>query len=147
MSIEIRNEHRRAIEAHGEQTYPHECCGLILGHVMDGTKLVEEIKPLENAWVESPHNRSLIPSDQVLKCDRYARERGFDIIGFYHSHPNVAARPSEFDREHALPWWSYVIVSVVKGKAAELHSWVLRDDRSQFDQEEIITEEESTHGS
>lgn len=147
MSIKIKDKHRRAIEAHGEQTYPHECCGLMLGRVVDGARVVEEVSAVENARLDSPRNRYLIPPDEVVKGDRYARERGLDIIGFYHSHPNVAARPSEFDREHAWPWYSYVIVSVKEGAAAELHSWVLRDDRSQFDQEEIILEEELIHGS
>jgi len=141
MSIEIKNEHRRAIEAHGAQSYPHQCCGLMLGRVVNGTRVVEELKPVNNARLDSPQNRYLIPPDEVVKGDRYARERGLDIIGFYHSHPNVAARPSEFDREHAWPWYSYVIVSVQEGTAAELHSWVLRDDRSQFDQEEVITDD------
>jgi proteasome lid subunit RPN8/RPN11 len=139
MSIKLSHEQRQAIATHGERAYPHECCGLILGHDVHGDKIVEEIKPFDNAWVESPHNRSLIPSDDYIKGDRYARERGLDVIGFYHSHPNVAARPSEFDREHAWPWWSYVIVSVKDGTAAELYSWILRDDRSQFDQEEILS--------
>jgi len=139
MSIKIQGEHRRAIEAHGEQTYPHECCGLMLGRVVDGTRVVEEVNPVNNARLDSPLNRYLIPPDEMVKGDRYARERGLDIIGFYHSHPNVAAHPSQFDLEHAWPWYSYVIVSVKEGAAAELHSWVLRDDRSQFDQEEVIT--------
>lgn len=146
MSIKIKNEHRRAMEAHGEQTYPHECCGLMLGRVVDGTRVVEEVKPVNNARLDSPRNRYLIPPDEVVKGDRQARERGLDIIGFYHSHPDVVARPSEFDREHAWPWYSYVIVSIREGRAMDLHSWVLRDDRSQFDQEEVITDDRIDHG-
>lgn len=139
MHIKLTDEQRTAIAMHAERTYPHECCGLLLGRVLDGAKVVEDLWPCENAWVESPQNRSLIPSDQVLRCDREARARGLDIVGFYHSHPDVSAHPSAFDREHALPWWSYIIISVQHGKAAELRSWRLRDDRSQFDQEEILT--------
>jgi proteasome lid subunit RPN8/RPN11 len=138
MSIKIKDEYRRVIEAHGERTYPHECCGLMLGRIVDGIKVIEEVETIENARLDSPRNRYLIPPDEVVKGDRYARERGFDIIGFYHSHPDVATRPSEFDREHAWPWYSYVIVSIREGRAAELYSWLLRDDRSQFDREEII---------
>ena len=138
MSIKIKDEHRRVIEAHGERTYPHECCGLMLGRIIDGIKVIEEVETVENARLDSPRNRYLIPPDEVLKGDRYARERGLDIIGFYHSHPDVATRPSEFDRKHAWPWYSYVIVSIREGRAAELYSWLLRDDRSQFDREEII---------
>jgi proteasome lid subunit RPN8/RPN11 len=137
MSIELNHDHRRAIEAHGEQTYPHECCGLMLGRVLNGTKVVEEVKPVANARLDSQRNRYLIPPDEVVKGDRYARERGLDIVGFYHSHPDVAARPSGYDQDHAWPWYSYVIVSVKEGRAAEMHSWVLRDDRSRFDQEEV----------
>jgi proteasome lid subunit RPN8/RPN11 len=141
MRIKIKDEHRRAIEAHGEQTYPHECCGLMLGHVVNGTKVVEEVKSVQNARLDSQRNRYLIPPDEVVKGDRYARERGLDIVGFYHSHPNVAARPSGYDLEHAWPWYSYVIVSVKEGQASDLHSWILRNDRSQFDQEEIIPQD------
>ncbi|MCS6806974.1 MAG: M67 family metallopeptidase [Acidobacteriota bacterium] len=139
MRIKLTDKHRTAIALQAERTYPHECCGLLLGRELHGAKVVEDLWPCDNAWVESPQNRSLIPSEQVLQCDREARARGLEIIGFYHSHPNVPARPSEFDREHALPWWSYIIISVQNGKVAELRSWRLRDDRSQFDQEEIFT--------
>jgi proteasome lid subunit RPN8/RPN11 len=141
MSIKLTDEHRRAIEAHGKQTYPHECCGLMLGRVADGARIVDEVMPVDNARLDSPRNRYLIPPDEVVKGDRYARQRGLDIVGFYHSHPNVAARPSQFDLEHAWPWYSYIIVSIQDGAAAELNSWVLRDDRSQFDQEEIVAED------
>lgn len=147
MSIRIRDDHRRAMEAHSEQTYPHECCGLMLGRVVDGMKIVEEIRVVDNARRDSPRNRYLIPPEEIVAGDRYAREHGLEILGFYHSHPDVAAHPSEFDREHAWPWYSYVIVSVIRGTAVEMNSWVLRDDRSQFDPEDIFHEEEQTNGS
>lgn len=140
MSIRLTEAHRQAIGAHGEQAYPYECCGLLLGRMRDGVKVVQEIKPVNNARLDSPRNRYLIPPDEVVQGDRYARQRGLDILGFYHSHPDVAARPSQYDLDHAWPWYSYIIVSVREGRAAEMHSWILRDDRSQFDPEELILE-------
>jgi proteasome lid subunit RPN8/RPN11 len=140
MSIKINDEHRRSIEAHGEQTYPHECCGVMLGRAVNGSKSVEQLKPVGNARLDSPRNRYLIPPDELKEADRYAREHKLDIVGFYHSHPEAPARPSGYDLEHAWPWYSYVIVSVKEGRAADVNSWTMRDDRSEFDQEEIITE-------
>ncbi len=73
--------------------------------------------------------------------EAYADNQGLLLIGFFHSHPDHPARPSEFDREHALPWWSYVIVSVQQGHSADVLSWALREDRSAFEAEEIVMRE------
>ena len=134
LSAELKSK----IESHGESTYPHECCGILFGKIEDGRKFVHEIRSLENAHEESPGNRYLIPPSEVLKGEKHARENGLEVIGFYHSHPDVAARPSEFDQNHAWPWYSYIIVSVVDGNAKEIFSWELREDRSKFDQEELL---------
>lgn len=138
MQIELTREQKEVIEQHGESTYPHECCGLLFGRVIDKRKQIEDVRPIENQNDESPENRYLIPPEEILKGEKYAREEGFDVVGYFHSHPDVVARPSEFDREHAWPWYSYIIVSVVRGKAAEIRSWQLRDDRASFDEEEIL---------
>ncbi len=127
------------IQAHAERDYPHECGGMLIGHfAVDGKKPVVETFPLENAREEeSRHNRVLILPKDVLRADRYARERNLDVVGYYHSHPNDKAVPSQYDLEHALPVWSYVIVSVLAGKAVDVRSWEMENDRTRFNEEQI----------
>jgi proteasome lid subunit RPN8/RPN11 len=72
-----------------------------------------------------------------MDADRAAEARGLDVVGWYHSHPDHPARPSEYDREHAWPWYSYIIVSVTKGVAGEMTSWRLQDDRAGYEKERI----------
>ena len=127
------------IEKHGEREYPFECCGLLIGNFEEqGAKKVVEIVPIENAKEESArHNRSLITPQELMRGERYARGKNLDVVGNYHSHPDHPARPSQFDLDHALPVWSYVIVSVLKGDASDLRSWEMENDRSRFNEEEI----------
>jgi proteasome lid subunit RPN8/RPN11 len=133
----LEARHRQAIEAHGEETYPHECCGFLLGRQQDGAKVVQEVWPAANARDDSPQNRYLIPPEEMLRVEKESRRRGVEILGFYHSHPDVAARPSEYDRQHAWPWYSYLIVSVRAGQAAELNAWVIPEDQDQFSAEQL----------
>lgn len=141
MSCIITGAQREAIAAHGEETFPHECCGLLLGSADGEERTVVELKPLANANNERPRDRFLITPEDYMQGEKYARSRNLDIVGFYHSHPNSPARPSQFDLEHAWPWYSYIIVSVRDGKAQEMYSWRQRDDRSAFDQEELTVKE------
>ncbi len=139
--IHISEENLTKIEQHSEREYPYECCGLLVGKFNDTQKTVIETLPIENAKEESArHNRSLILPADLMRGERYAREKGLDVIGNYHSHPDEAAVPSGFDLEHALPVWSYIIASVRQGKAADARSWVMENDRSKFNEEEIIRE-------
>ena len=130
------------IEKHAERDYPHECGGMLIGHfAADGRRTVVETFPLENAREEEDrHNRVLILPKDVLRAERYAREKGLDVIGYYHSHPDDVAVPSQYDLDHALPVWSYVIVSVIEGKAVDVRSWVMENDRSKFNREQIAAE-------
>ena len=137
MSLRIAPEHLDAIRDAGRRSYPHECCGLLLGTAPDGAKAVAALRPVGNAREDSPRNRYLIEPRELLAVEGEARARGLDVIGVYHSHPDHPARPSEFDREHAFPWWSYIIVSVQQGEPKDLTSWTLREDRSMFDPEPI----------
>ncbi len=121
------------IRRHLEAGYPNEACGVLLGK--DG--VVTEIAMADNTRTDSARNRYLIDPLAYLKIERAADQRGLEVLGIYHSHPDVAARPSQFDLDHAWPNLSYLIVSVVKGKAVESNSWLLREDRSQFDQEAV----------
>jgi len=137
--ITITAEQISAINGHGEQDYPYECCGLLLGRFeSEGEKVVTEIYPISNAREESAkRNRFLIEPEELMRGERYARSKQVEVVGFYHSHPESPARPSQYDLEHAWPTYSYIIVSVMSQKAVDLFSWEQRHDRSMFDQEEI----------
>ncbi|MEO8072226.1 MAG: M67 family metallopeptidase [Acidobacteriota bacterium] len=141
--ISISEELIEQIKAHGERTYPHECGGMLIGHFdPEKGKQIVEILPMENAMEESQqHNRVLILPKDVLRAERFAREKELDVVGYYHSHPDDKAVPSQFDLDHALPVWSYIIVSVLQGKAVVARSWQMENDRSKFNEEEIKKEE------
>jgi proteasome lid subunit RPN8/RPN11 len=121
------------IHQHLESGYPNEACGVMLGK----NGVITEIACADNQRTDSARNRYLIDPLMYMKIERDADKRGMDVLGIYHSHPDVAAKPSQFDIDHAWPNFSYLIVSVVEGKAVESNSWRLRDDRSTFDQEAV----------
>jgi proteasome lid subunit RPN8/RPN11 len=138
------------IRAHGAETYPYECCGALMGR--DSSEIgstdpeAEEstpgreilaLFPLVNRRDDSPRNRFSVTSEDVLAAEKNARERGLEVVGWYHSHPDHPARPSEYDRDHAWPWYSYIIVSVQDGAPQEMTSWRLNDDRREFSPEGI----------
>jgi proteasome lid subunit RPN8/RPN11 len=125
------------IRAHGAETYPHECCGALLGSDAEAGREVRETFPLVNRRDDSPRNRFSITAEDFRAAERAAQERGLELVGWYHSHPDHPAQPSEYDREHAWPWYSYVILSVAGHRPEEMTSWRLADDRSQFKLEEI----------
>ena len=133
MKVVVPGEILQRIRRHGEETYPHECCGFMLGRAEDGMQRIMEIRSQPNERTESRENRFVISPEQFKAAEAYARKAGLQLVGIYHSHPDSPARPSEYDRDHAWPWFSYVIVSVKGGKAAEANAWQLRDDRSGFD--------------
>jgi proteasome lid subunit RPN8/RPN11 len=142
----ITPDHLRAIDRHGEQTYPEECCGFLIGRADAETTWVERLLPVANERQDSRHNRYVINPETVLAAHKEARAAGADVVGYYHSHPDHPSKPSDFDREHAWPGLSYLIVSVQKGRAADARSWRLADDRDQFD-EEIIDQTADPAGS
>ena len=126
-----------AIGRHGEASYPEECCGFLIGRAKGDSTSVERLLPVDNERQDSRHNRYVINPETVLAAHKEARAAGADVVGYYHSHPDHPSKPSDFDREHAWPGLSYLIVSVQKGRAVDARSWRLADDRDQFD-EEII---------
>jgi proteasome lid subunit RPN8/RPN11 len=141
MAIKAKSEHLERIKEHGEQSYPHECCGFLLGSNLEGANVLEEVYPAENERKDSRHNRYLITPDQYKRADSHARERKLGIIGYYHSHPDHPAAPSGYDLDHSCwPGESYIIVSVEKGRAAALNSFT-KPDYTKFEQEEIIVVE------
>ena len=137
MGIRLHRDVDTAIRAHGRETFPHECCGALLGK--DGT--VSEAFKLPNTTEEGPRRRFLVRPDDYRVAEKRAREAGLELLGFYHSHPDHPAKPSQYDLDHAWPFFSYVIVSVMAGEDKLLTSWRLKDDRSAFDEEQITKNE------
>jgi proteasome lid subunit RPN8/RPN11 len=122
-----------AIRLHGQDTYPHECCGALVG--AEGR--VTAIVALPNTTEEGPRRRFLVrPSDYRL-AEQRASELGAQLLGFYHSHPDHPAKPSQYDLDHAWPTFAYVIVAVANGVAGDLTVWFLKDDRSSFEEGEL----------
>jgi proteasome lid subunit RPN8/RPN11 len=116
-----------ALRRHGEETYPHECCGVLLGQMEDhGLRTVSSTARAGNTRTDSAHNRYNIDPKDLIRIQREGRERGEDIIGFYHSHPDHPAQWSATDLAEAH-WFgcSYVITSVEKGKAVLTNSFEL----------------------
>ena len=136
--IAITEQLLTEIREHGIRDYPYECCGLLLGRFDANRKVVTETYPISNAREESAkRNRFLITPEELMKGERYARQHNLEVVGFYHSHPDSPAVPSQYDLEHAWPTYSYIIVSTSADRADDLFSWEQEPDRSRFDQEEI----------
>jgi proteasome lid subunit RPN8/RPN11 len=141
-ALHISEQVLAEIQAHGEQAYPEEGAGLLLGRDDSVRRAVTAILPLTNAREDQArHNRYLITAEDMLAGEREAMRLGLDIVGVFHSHPDHPNRPSEFDRQWALPWYSYVITSVNRGVAAGSRSWRLEDDRQKFTEEELLAAE------
>lgn len=137
--IELNQQIIDAITAHAEKDYPYECGGMLIGRFTDDKKTVVETFPLENAREEEHRrNRVLILPKDVLRAERYARSKNLDVVGYYHSHPDDRAVPSQYDLDHALPVWSYIIASVLDGNVDDIASWEMENDRSRFNEEEIV---------
>jgi proteasome lid subunit RPN8/RPN11 len=138
------------IAAEGEQTYPNECCGVLLGHLTDpgpdGGPLREvvDLWPIDNAREAAErYHRFVIEPLDYLHAEQAAAAQGLDLLGFYHSHPDHPARPSEYDREHAWPNLSYLVLAVAGRaeplpRAGSLTSWELTYDRTEFRPEPIL---------
>ena len=134
--IRLSDSILEAIRKHAASTYPYECCGALIGANGDGVDVSETI-PLENVTEEGPRRRFLVSPREYQQAEARARQSRTELVGFYHSHPDHPARPSQYDLDHAWPNLSYVIVSVEAGQPADLRSWRLRPDRSQFDEETV----------
>jgi proteasome lid subunit RPN8/RPN11 len=152
LELWISHELMEKIREHGVETYPNECCGALLGRdnaLLEGpgsdpnssrfSRCVCSLFPLVNRRDDSPRNRFSLTADDVLQAEKAAKAQGLEVIGWYHSHPDHPARPSDFDRDHAWPWYSYIIVSVHQGVPQDMTSWQLKDDRSGYLEEKIET--------
>ncbi len=134
--VVVRRAAVEAIRRHAREAYPFECCGALVGR--DG--VIDEAWPLPNVTAEGPRRRFLVSPEDYRRAEARARDRGVDLVGFYHSHPDHPARPSAYDLEHAWPVFVYVIVSVPHGEPAELTSWRLAPDRTAFVADELLVE-------
>jgi proteasome lid subunit RPN8/RPN11 len=134
MTLSLTDAVAAAIRAHGRDAYPHECCGALIGR--EGA--VTEAFALPNTTEEGPRRRFLVRPDDYRVAEAHASARGAELLGFYHSHPDHPAEPSRYDLDHAWPFFSYVILSVRNGEPAQMRSWRLREDRSQFDEESLV---------
>ena len=136
------------IRREGEAHFPDECCGFLFGispptsvggqgGSEDRTREINEVIPIHNEQGTNRARRFLISPEEFRKAEAHARETNQELLGFYHTHPDHPAIPSEYDREHALPFYSYVILSVRNGRAAELRSWTLGVDRTAYTEENV----------
>ena len=154
--IRLSESHLDAIRTHGAREFPRECCGVLLGDVVAGAKWVREVRPLPNTFEPNEEfeqsvigggavsgspvgqeRRYMVSPDTMLALMREERQTKRKVLGFYHSHPDHPARPSEYDRAWAMPWYSYVIVSVLKGTPDEMTCWLLSEDGSRFHAESL----------
>ena len=139
------------------QDFPKECCGALLGDFKEGVKIVREVRPLPNTFspneefemsvlseedkgsevaLVGQERRYMVSPETMFQLMREERKTGLKILGFYHSHPNHPAIPSEYDRTWAMNWYTYIIVSVLNAKPSNLTAWVLNEN-SEFQPEEI----------
>ena len=138
----LRAEADTGIRRHGRETYPHECCGALIGR----NRLVIDALALPNTTEEGPRRRFLVRPADYRAAERHATELGAELLGFYHSHPDHPARPSQYDLDHAWPVFAYVIVAVEGGEPRAMTSWRLREDRSAFDEETVAVEPQPREG-
>jgi proteasome lid subunit RPN8/RPN11 len=157
MMIVLSETARQAIERHAQESYPHECVGLLIGRLDGEHKSVQEVFPAQNTWsadvgltdAEYEHSlrdRFYLDPRDYLRADRTARAHGLDIVGCYHSHPDHPAQPSERDRVGAQgvgggSGFSFLIQSVRDGRAAELTAWLLSEHGERFVTEELKSAE------
>jgi proteasome lid subunit RPN8/RPN11 len=120
----------QAIREHGRETYPHECCGALVGR----DDRVTAVVALPNTTEEGPRRRFLVRPSDYKEAERRASELGAELLGFYHSHPDHPARPSQYDLDHAWPTFAYIIVAVTVASAGDMTVWYLKDDRSSFEE-------------
>jgi proteasome lid subunit RPN8/RPN11 len=138
MKIIVSADQFRQIEAHGEDVYPNEGAGFLLGHIHTEKVIVAVVLPMENRReAEAQHNRYSIEAQDYAKAELEAAKRDMSLVGVFHSHPDHPARPSQFDLDYAWPNFSYFITSVQKGKADVTYAWRLRADRTAFEEDRL----------
>src|SRR3954468_7914972 len=143
-AIVLSKSTAKQIESEGVAAYPNECCGILIGKEKDGRRVVERLAPMKNVFDsgEQYHRFSIDPLAQI-EAEKSADEAGQVVLGYYHSHPDHPARPSEYDRTHVPPWsfYSHIIVAIEKGQPCAMTCWVFNGKSEQCDQREITQEE------
>lgn len=137
MSLRLSPDLLDAVRRHAEEAYPSECCGFLIGLSRGGEREIVSITPADNAEEGSPGNRYLVAPEAYFEAGCDAARRDLAVTGFYHSHPDTEAVPSEADRAGALPGVSYLIVSVIRGRAAGIRSWTLDSEGRRFASERL----------
>jgi proteasome lid subunit RPN8/RPN11 len=141
MSRAIHDE----IEREGVAAYPNECCGILIGRDGAADRVIERIVPMKNVFDPGEqYHRFTIDPMALGRADESAAAEGKAVVGFYHSHPDHPARPSEYDRTHVPPWsyYSHIIVAIEKAKPAAMTAWVFNEQTEQFDEQEITPRKE-----
>ncbi|WP_053057514.1 Mov34/MPN/PAD-1 family protein [Rubrobacter aplysinae] len=138
MALKIGAADMDHIHEHAREAYPEECAGVLVGTDDGGKKVVVEAWRADNTHEGERERRFLIEPLKIKELEEAARGRDLDILGFYHSHPDHPAEPSEYDRDHAWPYYSYIITSVSGDEIKDTNSWLLRDDRSGYDLEQVV---------
>ncbi|MFZ3073326.1 MAG: M67 family metallopeptidase [Thermodesulfobacteriota bacterium] len=133
--VEITKDIFQKILDHARASYPHECCGVLLGE-MSPKRIVDAVKA-ENTNKERASDRYEMNPDELFRIEKEARQRGFEVVGIYHSHPDHPSRPSEFDRQRGWPEYSYIIVAVKGGTETEAKSWTFIEEDEPFGEEEL----------
>ncbi|MBA3274093.1 MAG: M67 family metallopeptidase [Chthoniobacterales bacterium] len=134
----------RQIESEGVASYPNECCGIIFGKDIVSKdakpqRCVTRLEPVANGFeADEQYHRFSITPETLMRAEKESATRSELVLGFYHSHPDHPARPSEYDRAHAWPFYSYVIVSIAKGEAVDMTSWMLDEQAETFSRQDII---------
>ncbi|MBV9155898.1 MAG: M67 family metallopeptidase [Acidobacteriaceae bacterium] len=136
--IEIQTKPWQVMVLHAERTYPNECCGAMLGRIQGGKKVVTEAVPLENVFSGGQSERYELRPEDLLAADREARERGLDLVGIFHSHPDCDAYFSRTDLKNSCPWYSFVVLSITNGRFVHANSFLPDVDQTKADKEELI---------
>ena len=139
--LQLSSAFARQVEAEGARAYPNECCGIMFGIDRDGRRIVQRLLPVENTFDEGErYHRFSISPQQLMAAEKEAAESGQLVLGFYHSHPDAPARPSEYDRQRAWPFYSYVIVSIANRQPIDMTSWLLDEQTGAFSRQDILEE-------
>jgi proteasome lid subunit RPN8/RPN11 len=136
MPVLMSSDQLEAIKKHAKSTYPEECCGFLLG-VDSALRTIHRALSAANANSQSRRNRYNIDPMDFVRADEEARRSNLTLVGIYHSHPDAPAKPSQFDLEHAWPWYTYLVLSVMNGVPNGVSAWVLSEDRSNFLQDDL----------
>ena len=139
IDLVLSAEQVQTIEREGSAAYPNECCGIMYGRDVGNERRVERLETVANAFEAGKqyHRFSITPQNLMAAEKSAARERLL-VLGFYHSHPDHPARPSEYDRQHGWPFYSYVIVAIAKRQPGAMTSWVLNEVTEQFEEQRIV---------